>query len=1177
MLTNTLIDNSDGRTLLKFIHEIMAEAEPLDEILIATGYWDIPGLSLLAKSLDIFLKKPNTKLKILIGSDPLFMAKYNTKPKYKGLKYPEEYIKTDIEEIEVTPEYENAVYFLLKYLDDQNKIEIHLYKKNENAKTQFLHAKSYIFIGEHHSFGIIGSSNFTQNGLIGNAELNYLEVDSKIITAEPKRGNSEKGHQYWFNEMWKNSVDWTHEFYEQILLPSTIGRKVAGNKIDFITLPPYETYIKLLIEEFGEIISFDGKIKPEDYIPSDPDFKQLRYQIEAVNQGFQIMKQHGGFILADVVGLGKTFTALMIVKRHLLETGFQRPVLIITPPAVKQSWLDSIEYFDKAELDVRKMKPHLFVTTIGSLESDSTNEYSTDNDFDLTFSKKDYGMIVVDESHRFRNTGTIMYQKLDDLIGTVTPHPYIILLSATPQNNKPEDLRNQIYLFQREHRNSTLHTLGSFGNNLEGYFAEKQRNYDKYIKNFKITYGKKIPKTDEEIIENRKALIADSEDIRARIVNPLIIRRTRTDIEKFYAADMKNQNLKFPKIKAPKVIPYEMKEELGFLFNHTIDVIAPQVSHVDIDEKGNPLLNLGTVAGEDGLGYYRYRALEFLKSEEHRKLYEVGNITVSDTSTRLAQIMEILLVKRLESSQAAFKESLHNLKRYSNNMLRMWEANKIFICPDIDVNRELSDDAIKKNGGFKQCLLVIAEKARKANKRNSGDEKNGPNQEYKQKDFLDTYIQKLKNDMRLIEELCSKWDKQTDDPKIERFIRIFDKEFFDKQKNPFQKLIIFTECIATQQALVKKLNNFAEEFKVLSITASNRDKMKDVIAANFDANYKGAQKDDYQILVTTDVLAEGVNLHRANSIVNYDSPWNATRLMQRLGRINRIGSEADEIWHYNFYPSTLGDNQINLKNRTYVKLQSFHELFGEDSQIYSIEEVVKNFGQLEFVHNFEEPESPLMPFITELRNFKEQHSDKYNEIKAITKLVTSCVKDENKRAFSHVKEIEKNNSPKTKLYISNQNRETKQIGQLEFFEALKPLIQSDAASTAINRDTVRAYQKSIMECYEKDKKNSALIMRGRKSKQNKEITQARRKMQELYTSINSAELRTMLDVISEALMHHNLALAKKVLKMDFQSHSLFDNGFYNNTIAISELYQLAQQNTAQTNTNAALSIVLIAE
>ena len=163
------------------------------------------------------------------------------------------------------------------------------------------------------------------------------------------------------------------------------------------------------------------------------------------------------------------------------------------------------------------------------------------------------------------------------------------------------------------------------------------------------------------------------------------------------------------------------------------------------------------------------------------------------------------------------------------------------------------------------------------------------------------------------------------------------------------------------------------------------------------------------------------------------------------------------------------------------------------------------------------------------------------------------------------------------MYISNQNRETKQIGQLEFFEALKPLIQSDAASTAINRDTVRAYQKSIMECYEKDKQRAALIMRGRKSKQNKEITQARRKMQELYTSINSAELRAMLDVISEALMHHNLALAKKVLKMDFQSPSLFDNGFYNNTIAISELYQLAQQNTAQTNTNAALSIVLIAE
>ena len=151
------------------------------------------------------------------------------------------------------------------------------------------------------------------------------------------------------------------------------------------------------------------------------------------------------------------------------------------------------------------------------------------------------------------------------------------------------------------------------------------------------------------------------------------------------------------------------------------------------------------------------------------------------------------------------------------------------------------------------------------------------------------------------------------------------------------------------------------------------------------------------------------------------------------------------------------------------------------------------------------------------------------------------------------------------------------MSQLEFFEALKPLIQSDTEPPAIHRDIVSVHQKSIMECYEKDKQSAVLTIRGRKNKQNKDITQARRKIQELYTSINSAELRAMLDVISEALMHHNLALAKKVLKMDFQSSSLFDKRGATSIVAITEIHQLAQQNTAQTNTNAVLSIALITE
>lgn len=182
--------------------------------------------------------------------------------------------------------------------------------------------------------------------------------------------------------------------------------------------------------------------------------------------------------------------------------------------------------------------------------------------------------------------------------------------------------------------------------------------------------AKKIPKTKEELAHDKAALIADSEDIRKRIVEPLVIRRTRIDIERFYQEDMKNQGLSFPKIQKPVAIPYEMNGELGNLFNNTINIIAPQVSHVDSDENGEPVLDFGATAGEDGLGYYRYRAIEFLKSEENRRRHEINNLSVTGTSQRLAQIMELLLVKRLESSQSAFKESLHNLHRYTENMIK---------------------------------------------------------------------------------------------------------------------------------------------------------------------------------------------------------------------------------------------------------------------------------------------------------------------------------------------------------------------------------------------------------------------------------------------------------------------------------------------------------------------------
>lgn len=1185
MIGNTLIDNSPKLKLVDTLNEIINMPE-INEICIATGYWDLKGTALVADALLNFLSRQDTKVRLLIGKDPNVFKRDLTTEAYKTAKiYPQDYLKIDLQNVEMNDgNYQKAAKMLMDYCSgDTPKIEVHIFELNEEDESQFFHSKCYIFMSKQgKTCGIIGSSNFTKMGLNGNSELNFLDTDAAHITAEPSEYNPSKGHYYWFNEKWSLSKDWTKEFVIEVG-NSPVGKEAGKggykNPIpgpdaivsEYTVLSPYETYVKLLIDQFDEVINFDGKITPDDYMPKDPDFKRLTYQKEAVNQGFAIMKQHHGFILADVVGLGKTFTALMVVKRHLLETGYKKPILIVTPPAIKQSWIDSINYFDKDEIAERRIRPLINLTTIGCLDDiNETDEYIAENDFDSAFKKEEYGMVVVDESHRFRNDGTVMYQKLDDLIGSINPNPYVVLLSATPQNNEPYDLRNQIYLFQREHNKSTLQNLGKFGNKLENYFAEKHNNYKEYIKKEKIVDGKKIPKTQAELAQDRVALIADSEDIRKRIVEPLVIRRTRTDIERFYEDDMKNQGLSFPKIQKPVAIPYEMSGDLGVLFNDTVNIIAPQVSHVDTDETGQPVLDFGATAGEDGLGYFRYRAIEFLKTDENRKRHEIHNLSVSGTSQRLAQIMELLLVKRLESSQAAFKESLHNLHRYTENMVKMWDANRIFICPDIDVNKELNDDNIAKNGGFEQCLSIIADKAKKANKRNSGDENDGPNQEYKRTDFIDDYINKLNNDLKLIDDLCSKWDIQTADPKMSTFIFETARQFLDPKRNKNNKLVIFTECIATQKALVQKLKEMPiPNCNVLSITAANRDDMKDVIASNFDANFKGTKVDDYQILITTDVLAEGVNLHRSNSILNYDSPWNATRLMQRLGRINRIGTDAKKIWNYNFYPSTLGDSQINLKNRTYVKLQAFHELFGEDSQIYSSEEEVKHFDKVDH-DSVEDSETPIMPFIAELRDFKKNNEAEYSRLSSISGNIISTITAEIKQSFSALHEEDKeNNVIHSMLYISKEDGSASKVSQLEFFESVKPL--STVESIETDNELIEKYRKSVLNCYAADSQNAGLSMRSSLRKGDKEILSAGKKIKALYDFDLSTEYEDKLDEISNSIQDKNFSLINKVLEMNLKNEGL---GTIQIEADIDYLYKFTRIHSEELNTNVAIEFIV---
>lgn len=238
----------------------------------------------------------------------------------------------------------------------------------------------------------------------------------------------------------------------------------------------------------------------------------------------------------------------------------------------------------------------------------------------------------------------------------------------------------------------------------------------------------------------------------------------------------------------------------------------------------------------------------------------------------------------------------------------------------------------------------------------------------------------LKEDAKNLKELCKQWDEVSEDPKLELFIDKLKHEFFDKETNPTGKLVIFSESVDTVNYLTEQLQNRLHRHDILDVCASNRTNRQELLCKCFDANY-AEQSDEFNIVITSDVLAEGVNLHRANVIINYDSPWNATRLMQRIGRVNRIGSVADKIYNYMFYPSMQGNQEIHLYSNALIKLQGFHSAFGEDAQIYSKEEIVKEFQM--FNPDIQDAVDRNLKLLEEARELYRTHRKLYNRIKAL--------------------------------------------------------------------------------------------------------------------------------------------------------------------------------------------------
>ena len=676
-----------------------------------------------------------------------------------------------------------------------------------------------------------------------------------------------------FEQLWADAVDVSGKYRE------TIQRKTWLN--DEIT--PYELYLKFLYEYFKEELN-----RQEDlfykYLPAN--FQKFEYQEQAVLNAKRILAEYGGVFISDVVGLGKTYVSAMLASQ------LDGRNLVIAPPVLIDennpgSWRNVFSDF----------KVHADYESIGKL--DALTKRGVEK----------YKNIFVDEAHRFRSENNVTYEKL----AQICRGKRIILVTATPYNNTPADILSQIKLFQNS-RKSTIPNMPD----LETFFSRMSR---------------KLKGLDR--LKNREAYLKTSRNIagevREKVLKYLMVRRTRLEVEKYFANDLKKQNLKFPDVVSPRPMYYKLNEQEDRIFNKTVSIIAK------------------------GIEYARYKPM----------LYYTGDLSQPGKvgQTNMGKLMKILLIKRLESSFFAFRKSIDRFIVSNERFLDELEKGYVYVSKK---HSNKIYEFLENDNSEAVERLIDEDKAEK----------------YSAKEFDKKLVKDLKNDIAALKTIKVLWDGISRDPKIQELKKDIKSSPILKQN----KFIIFSESKETAEYIFSCI----KEYPALLYTSASGAGIREKVIANFDANAR-YPKNDYHILIATEVLSEGVNLHQANTVINYDIPWNPTRLMQRVGRINRIDTKFDKVHTYNFFPTVQANTEIKLKEAAEAKIHAFITMLGADSLLLTEGEPISShelFDRLmssQTITGDDGAENSELKYLNCIKDLRDANPDMFDRIKRIPK------------------------------------------------------------------------------------------------------------------------------------------------------------------------------------------------
>ena len=740
--------------------------------------------------------------------------------------------------------------------------------------TENLHAKVYIMT-------FADGDRDRGRVITGSSNLTQAGLrDNLEFNVELKNRSDYEFAQQKFNELWAVAVDVSKPYEDTIV-----------NKSPFAQFTPYELYLKFLFEYFRNELNRPAELE-DIYVPTG--FKKLQYQEEAVLNARKVLEEYGGVFLSDVVGLGKTYMAALLAQ-HLDGRN-----LVIAPPHLldrdkRGTWPNVFSDFQVRQTDFE---------SIGKLDALLRRDLSK------------YTNVFIDESHRFRTETTLGYEMLSQ----ICRGKRVILVSATPLNNTPHDILSQVKLFQAAKASNipNLRNLEAFFNSLAARLKGLDRQSDR--------------KQYFQIVQ------ANAKETREKVLKYLMVRRTRTEIAKYYGKDLSEQGLKFPEVEDPAPLFYKFNKKESEVFYSTLKLLTGEFT------------------------YARYAPLLYFKGPlDERERQGQRN---------LARFMKILMVKRLESSFHAFLLTLDRFAHSYARVIAEFKKGHVYISKKhigkIFELLEVGDEA-----GIER--LLEQEKAERIGA----------------KDFKDEFLQHLKSDYRVLRRIKKMWADVKRDPKWLAFRDVLRAEVRLKKS----KLIIFTESQETAEYLAGRIQAEVEK-KILYFSGRSSAVDQAAVISNFDANaFKPA--DDYRILVSTEVLAEGVNLHRSNVVINYDIPWNPTRLIQRVGRVNRVDTKFDAIHTYNFFPSDEGNDIIKLRESAEAKIHAFIEMLGADARLLTEGEEVKSFDLFARLNSKkaltgeDEDEESELEYLTEIRAVRDQQPDLFARIKRLPKKARS--------------------------------------------------------------------------------------------------------------------------------------------------------------------------------------------